>query len=95
LFRLALETGTAGARYHGVADEGVPFRSIAEVIGRRLGLPVRAKTLAEASRRLGFFGPFAAIDNPASSAATQQALGWRPVGPTLLEDIDSDGYFAR
>jgi len=95
LFRLALEQGTAGARYHGVADEGVPFRSIAEVIGRRLDAPVRSKTLAEANRQLGWFGPFIAVDNPASSAQTQQALGWRPTGPSLLADIDRDAYFPR
>jgi len=95
LFRLALENGTAGAHYHGVADEGVPFRSIAEVIGQRLGVPVKSRTLAEANKQLGWFGPFVAIDNPASSARTQQELSWRPVGPALLSDIDSDSYFSR
>ncbi|HXQ47387.1 MAG TPA: SDR family oxidoreductase [Caulobacteraceae bacterium] len=94
LFRLALEKGTAGGHYHGVADEGVPFRSIAEVIGRRLGAPVRSKTAMEASRQLGWIGPFVAIDNPASSLLTQQDLGWRPTGPALLQDIDRDGYFS-
>lgn len=95
LFRLALENGTAGARYHGVADEGAPFRSIAEIIGRRLGVPVRSRTLAEANRQLGWFGPFIAVDNPASGARTQQDLGWRPTGPALLPDIDRDSYFGR
>ena len=95
LFRLALENGTAGAHYHGVAEEGVAFRSIAEVIGRRLSLPVGSKTLAEAGRRLGWLGPFVAIDNPASSLITRRDMDWRPIGPTLLEDIDSDGYFAH
>jgi nucleoside-diphosphate-sugar epimerase len=94
LFRLALENGAAGARYHGVADEGVPFRSIAEVIGRRVGVPVRSRTQAEANRQLGWFGPFIAIDNPASSTRTQQDLGWKPTGPSLLPDIDRDSYFA-
>ena len=75
LFRLALEKGTAGGRYHGVADEGVPFRSIAEVIGRWLSAPVRSKTLPEATRQLGWIGPFVAIDNPASSIRTQEDLG--------------------
>ena len=93
LFRLALEHGTAGAHYHGVAEEGVPFRVIAEVIGRRLGVPVRSVTLAEANRQLGWFGPFMAIDNPASSAQTQEALSWRPAGPGLMTDVDSAGYF--
>ena len=95
LFRLALENGTAGARYHGVADEGVAFRSIAEVIGRRLGVPIRSRTLAEARRQLGFFGPFIAVDNPASSLQTQRDLGWRPVAPSLLPDIDRDDYFSK
>ena len=95
LFRLALEKGTAGARYHGVADEGVPFRSIAEVIGRRLDAPVRARTLKEATRQLSWFAPFIAVDNPATSAQTQQDLGWRPTGPALLPDIDRDAYFAE
>ncbi|HEX4199816.1 MAG TPA: SDR family oxidoreductase [Caulobacteraceae bacterium] len=94
LFRLALEKGAAGARYHGVGEEGVAFRAIAEVVGRQLNAPVRAVTLAEASKRLGWFGPFIAIDNPASSLATRQQLGWRPAGPTLLEDLAGGGYFA-
>ena len=92
LFRLALEAGTAGARYHGVAEDGVPFRAIAETIARRLDVPARSTTLAEAKRRLGWFGPFIAVDNPASSSATQDGLGWRPSGPALLEDLDSDAY---
>ena len=94
LFRLALEKGTAGARYHAVADE-VPFRAIAEVIGRRLGKPVRSKTLKQAARRLGWLGPFVAVDNPAASIVTQQALDWRPTGPALLQDIDRDSYFGQ
>lgn len=95
LFRLALEAGTAGAHYHGVADVGAPFRAIAEVIGRRLGLPVRSATLAEAKRQLSWFAPFVAIDNPASSLVTQRDLGWTPTGPALLADIDTDSYFAN
>lgn len=95
LFRLALEQGTADARYHGVADEGVPFRAMAELIGRRLGVPVRSRTLQEANRQLGWFGPFIAIDNPASSDRTRTELGWQPTGPSLLSDLDRDAYFAR
>jgi nucleoside-diphosphate-sugar epimerase len=95
LFRLALEKGTAGARYHGVADEGAPFRSIAEVIGRRLDVPVRSRTLKEATRQLSWFAPFIAVDNPAASARTRRDLGWEPVGPSLLPDIDRDSYFAN
>jgi nucleoside-diphosphate-sugar epimerase len=93
LFRLALEQGTAGARYHGVAEDGVAFRAIAELIGRRLGAPARSIRPADASRRLGWLGPFIGVDNPASSAATRQALAWRPTGPTLLQDLDREEYF--
>lgn len=94
LFRLALENGTAGARYHGVAEEGVAFGAIAELIGHRLSVPVRSRTVAEANRQLGWFGPFIAVDNPASSLQTQLDLGWRPTGPSLLPDLDRDSYFA-
>ena len=93
LFRLALEKGVAGARYHGVADEGVPFRDIAGVIGRRLGVPVVSKNPAQAARRFGFLAPFVMADNPASSRRTQDELGWRPRASTLLEDLDRPSYF--
>src|SRR5438309_184257 len=72
LYRLALEKGTAGARYHGIADEGVPFRDIAEVIGRRLNVPVVSKTPAEAADHFGWISRFASIDCPASSGQTQE-----------------------
>lgn len=88
LFRLALEKGLAGARYHGVADEGVPFRNIAAVIGRRLNVPVVAKSPEETADHFGWIGHFVSIDNPASSALTQQRLGWRPTQPALIPDID-------
>ena len=93
LLRLALEEGRAGARYHGVADEGVPFRQIAEVIGRRLNLPSISLTPGEAARRFSWLAPFAAYDNPASSQQTQERLGWRPTHPALLADLDRDAYF--
>ena len=93
LFRLALEKGSAGAHYHGVGEEGVPFKAIAEVIGRRIGVPVKSMTLAEAKRQLGWFGPFVVVDNPASSRLTQEQLGWTPTGPTLLKDLDREAYF--
>ncbi|GAA2905474.1 3-beta hydroxysteroid dehydrogenase [Actinoplanes cyaneus] len=85
LFRLALETAPAGTAWHAVADEGDTVRDIATVIGRRLGLPV--EQLPEES-----FGPLGAIfatDQPSSSAHTQQALGWKPVHPSLLEDLEN------
>jgi nucleoside-diphosphate-sugar epimerase len=77
LFRLALEKGSAGVRYHGVADEGVPVREIAEVIGRRLKLPVVSKSAEETAEHFGFLGHFLSVDIPASSALTQELLGWQ------------------
>ena len=88
LYRLVLEQGTAGARYHAVAEEGVPVRQIAEVIGRRLNLPVVSKSPAEAVEHFGWLGVFAGLDCPASSALTRQQLGWRPVGPALISDLE-------
>jgi nucleoside-diphosphate-sugar epimerase len=93
LFRLALERGSAGTRYHGVADEGVPFRDIASVIGRHLNLPVVSKSPAEAADHFGWFAHFAALDNPASSKLTQERLGWRPRQPALIPDLDRARYF--
>ncbi|HEX4497371.1 MAG TPA: SDR family oxidoreductase [Thermoanaerobaculia bacterium] len=94
LFRLALEKGAAGSRYHGIADEGVPIREIAEVIGRRLSLPVVAKSREEAAGHFGWLAHFLAIDCPASSALTQERLGWHPTQPGLIPDLDRDPYFA-
>jgi nucleoside-diphosphate-sugar epimerase len=93
LYRLVLEKGSAGARYHGVADEGVPFRDIADVIGRRLNLPVISKAPEEAAEHFGWLAHFAVIDCPASSAQTQERLGWRPNGPGLIPDLDRPRYF--
>lgn len=93
LLRLALENGRAGARYHGVAEEGIPFHQIAEVIGRRLKLPTVSLTPREAARRFKWLAPFAAYDNPASSQLTQERLGWHPTHPGLLADLDREAYF--
>lgn len=93
LYRLALEKGEAGARYHGVADEGVLFKDIAGVIGRRLNLPVVSKRPEAVGEHFGWFGMFAGMDVPASSQRTQALLGWRPTGPDLLSDLDQPGYF--
>jgi len=93
LYRLVLENGSAGAKYHGVADEGVPFRDIAGVIGRRLNVPVVSKSPADAAEHFGWFAHFAAIDSPASSAQTQDQLGWRPRQPGLMADLDRERYF--
>jgi nucleoside-diphosphate-sugar epimerase len=93
LFRLALEKNAAGARYHGVADEGVPFREIAAVIGRRLNLPVVAKSAEQAGDHFGWFAHFAALDNPSSSQKTRELLGWQPKQPGLISDLDRPRYF--
>jgi hypothetical protein len=76
-----------GARYHAVAEEGVPFRDIAEVIGRGLNVPVIAKSPAEAADHFGWLGFFMGIDCPASSAQTRERLGWRPTQPGLIADL--------
>jgi nucleoside-diphosphate-sugar epimerase len=93
LYRLAIEKGNAAGTLHGVADEGVPFRNIAEVIGRRLNVPVVSKPPDEAIGHFGFLGHFAGIDCPASGAQTQDRLGWRPTQPSLIPDIDQPYYF--
>jgi len=93
LYRLVLEKGSAGARYHGIAEEGVPFRDIAGVIGRRLNLPVVSKTREEAADHFGWFANFASIDAPALSQRTRQLLGWQPTQPGLIVDIDRPRYF--
>ena len=93
LYRLVLEKNPAGATFHGVAEEGVPFRDIAGVIGRRLNVPVVSKTPEEASHHFGWFAHFAALDNPSSSQRTRELLGWQPRQPALLPDIDQPGYF--
>jgi nucleoside-diphosphate-sugar epimerase len=93
LFRLAVESAPAGARLHGVGDEGVPVREIAEVIGRHLNLPVSSVAGDQIAEHFGFLGAFFAADLPASSAITQQMLGWRPVQPGLIADLDEGHYF--
>ena len=93
LFRLALEKGPAGGTYHGVAEEGVPFRDIAGLIGRRLNVPVVSKSPAEAARQFSFLAHFIPIDNPTSSKLTQERLGWSPAQTGLLADLDQADYF--
>lgn len=93
LFRLALENGPAGGTYHGVAEEGIPFRDIAGLIGRRLNVPTASKTPAEAAKQFSFLSLFVGIDNPTSSRLTQERLGWHPTQIGLLEDLDQAGYF--
>jgi hypothetical protein len=90
---LALEKREAGARYHAVAEEGIPVRHIAEVIGRGLKVPVVSMYPEEAASHFGWLGPFAGLDLPASSAQTQAQLGWRPTGPGLIADLERMRYF--
>src|ERR1700722_15507363 len=93
LYRLALESAPAGSRLHAVGDEGVPFREIAEAIGRNLGLPVTSIAPEEADQRLGFLGGFAQLDDPTSSELTRKLLDWEPTHPGLIADMDEGHYF--
>jgi nucleoside-diphosphate-sugar epimerase len=94
LFRLALEKApAAGTRFHGVDEEGVAFRDIAEVIGRRLNIPVVSKSPEAAAQHFGWFAHFAAMNNPASSERTRKMLGWQPKQPGLIPDLDRPRYF--
>jgi nucleoside-diphosphate-sugar epimerase len=93
LYRLVVEKGAAGATYHGVADEGIPTREIAEVIGRQLRVPVVSKSPQEAADHFGWMAMFFSIDGPTSSALTQGRLGWRPTQPGLLADLVQPAYF--
>jgi nucleoside-diphosphate-sugar epimerase len=93
LFRLALETAPPGSTVHGVAEEGVPTRDIAESIGRQLDLPVAAIAPEDASEHFGWLGGLLALDSPASSAQTRELVGWQPTQPGLIEDLDQGHYF--
>jgi nucleoside-diphosphate-sugar epimerase len=93
VYRLALERGAKGARYHAMAEEGIPFKEIAAVIGRRLNLPVVATTADEAAKHFGWFALFTGMEMAASSERTRALLGWEPQQPGLLADIDQPSYF--
>ncbi len=95
LYRLALERGTAGGPFHAIAEDGVPFKAIAEVIGRRLNIPIVSKSPEEAAAHFGWFAMFAGIDAPTSSARTRTVLGWQPEQPGLIADIDHPAYFVQ
>jgi nucleoside-diphosphate-sugar epimerase len=92
LYRLALEKLETGARYHAVAEEGVPMREIADIIGRGLKVPVTSVSPEEAPAHFGWLAAFAGRDLPASSALTQERLAWRPTGPGLIADLEQMPY---
>ena len=91
--RLGLEKAPAGSLLHAVGEEGVTTRQIAEAIGRGLNLPVAAIAPDDVAGHFGWIGGFFGMDIPASSALTQELLGWTPSGPTLIEDLDAGAYF--
>jgi nucleoside-diphosphate-sugar epimerase len=93
LVRLAVDSAPAGEPVHAIADEGIPIRAIAEVIGRQLNLPVVSIAPASASEHFGWIAGFLAIDSPASSALTRTSLGWNPTQPGLIEDLEQPHYF--
>jgi nucleoside-diphosphate-sugar epimerase len=94
IYRLAVEKASAGSVFHGVGEEGVPTRAIAEVIGRRLGVPVVSQSKEEAEEHFGaFLGHFWALDIVASNAITREQLGWMPTHRGLLEDLEQGTYF--
>jgi nucleoside-diphosphate-sugar epimerase len=95
LFQLAVESAPAGSRLHAVGDEGIPFREIAEAIGRNLGVPAVSIAPEDANEHFGFLGPLVQLDDPTSSAWTQELLGWKPEHPGLIEDLDEGHYFSR
>jgi nucleoside-diphosphate-sugar epimerase len=95
LARLAVEAAPGGSVLHAVGDEGVPFREIAEAIGRHLDVPATSLDPADALDHFSHLGHFVGLDSPATAAATRELLGWEPMGPTLLEDLAQDHYFSQ
>jgi len=94
LYGLALESAPAGSRLHAVAEEGIPLRDIATVIGRRLGVPTAPITAEDAEQHFGYLRGFVALDNPTSSQLTRDTLGWTPTRPGLISDLDDEHNFA-
>jgi hypothetical protein len=93
LFRLAVEKAPAGSTLHAVADEGVPIRDVAEVIGRHLDVPLVSVPAGQAADHFTWLGGFIGMDAPASSALTRELMGWQPAQPGLIEDLDKGHYF--
>ena len=94
LVRLAVEAAPAGSVLHAVGDEGVPFRDIAEAIGRQLGVPTSSVAPADAAEHFSVLGHFASLDSPATAVVTRELLAWQATGPGLLEDLDQGHYFS-
>lgn len=95
VYRLALEGGATQGPFHAIAEEGVAFKRIAEVIGRRLNIPLVSKSPDEAQDHFGWFAMFTGADVPASSAQTRALLDWTPEQPGLIADIDHPAYFVQ
>ena len=95
LFRLAVERAPAGSTLHAVADEGVPIREVAEVIGRHLNVPTASLAPEEAPEHFTWLAGFIGADAPASSALTRALLDWQPTQSGLLDDLDEDHYYQR
>jgi nucleoside-diphosphate-sugar epimerase len=93
LARLAVEAAPAGSVLHAAADEGVPFREIAEAVGRHLDIPTKSVAPEHAPEHFGFMAHFVALDSPVTATITRELLGWEPTGPSLLEDLEQDHYF--
>jgi hypothetical protein len=93
LFRLALEKGDAGARYHAVGDEAITVKAISEIIGKHLNVPVISIPAEEAAAHFGWFAAFTALDCPASTKLTQERLNWHPSHSSLPEDLAGGIYF--
>ncbi|KAG9228607.1 nucleoside-diphosphate-sugar epimerase [Amylocarpus encephaloides] len=93
LYRLALEKGKAGSIYHNVGDQAIQIKQIAEIIGRKLNVPVESKTPEEAGKHFGFLAWPLEMNNPTSSLKTQESLGWKPVQVGLIEDLENGGWY--
>jgi nucleoside-diphosphate-sugar epimerase len=93
LFRLALQNTIPGMRFHGVAEESITLKSLAETIGAKLGLPIISKSGKEVSEHFAWFEHFAGLDGPASAIKTREQLNWHPSHPTLMQDLQGNVYF--
>ena len=95
LARLAVEAAPVGSVLHAVGDDGVPFREIAEAIGRHLGIPTASISPTDAGEHFAYLGHFIALDSPATAAVTREMLAWEPTGPSLLDDLAQDHYYRQ